>query len=113
MKIAVLKRYDINGSWTGDMEFVDVKLADVLNSMWQIDKVIDFKDLYFAADSMVNAINKNQTYLWRPELNDTEMCIMVHRTSFLYDPDDEDTLEEYDGISDQIDELNNALNPKS
>jgi hypothetical protein len=111
MKIAILKRYDINGSFTGDLDYKLVPFKELgEDSMWRLDKVIDFQELYFAADSIANAIEKNYNYLWTPNLEETLECIIVNPAGFLGDAEDEDSWQEHKGISDQIDKLHHSLN---
>ena len=45
MIITILKRYDINGAWTHDIEAKIGNYKSKENSMWKVYKIIDLKEM--------------------------------------------------------------------
>lgn len=52
MVITIIKRYDINGSWTHDVEAKLGEFTPEPNSMWRVDEILDIKEMRDYAESL-------------------------------------------------------------
>jgi hypothetical protein len=62
------------------------------------------------ANALLCAIDLSTTSLWIPDLEQTEDCVVISATGFLSDPDEEESYQDFPGISDECEELAQALN---
>ena len=92
---------------------VEVVLLVLLNliSVTQWRKEKNKKDLISKkANALLHAIDLSTTSLWIPDLEQTESCVVISATGFLADPDEEESYQDFPGISDECEELAQALN---
>jgi len=55
-----------------------------------------------AVVSFIEKVNENTTSLWKADISEAEDCVVLFPCSLHSDPDDENTIEEFDGIQDKI-----------